>query len=248
MSVRNQNKVHEWETSFPLETDHIQAYQQDGVIKLKQVFSAESLGILRREVLSAVSELGPSVDGENRDEEYPSEDLDPYRKAFTQVYNLWAHSEAIRSFVSGRLADIATKLMGVNGVRIYHDQALFKEPGGVATPWHVDHYYWPLATEKVLTAWIPLIPISAEMGPLEFAIGSHALDYGRNEELVQQDEKATESKLVEAGCDITTSPYELGEVSFHQGWNFHRAGANQTERSEERRVGKECRSRWSPYH
>src|SRR2546430_5871309 len=26
------------------------------------------------------------------------------------------------------------------------------------------------------------------------------------------------------------------------------AGADQAERSEERRVGKECRSRWSPYH
>ena len=27
-----------------------------------------------------------------------------------------------------------------------------------------------------------------------------------------------------------------------------RGGANDPERSEERRVGKECRSRWSPYH
>ena len=27
-----------------------------------------------------------------------------------------------------------------------------------------------------------------------------------------------------------------------------RANANMLERSEERRVGKECRSRWSPYH
>src|SRR2546426_9237866 len=28
----------------------------------------------------------------------------------------------------------------------------------------------------------------------------------------------------------------------------HRAGRHPTRRSEERRVGKECRSRWSPYH
>src|SRR2546428_2787435 len=27
-----------------------------------------------------------------------------------------------------------------------------------------------------------------------------------------------------------------------------RSGARQADRSEERRVGKECRSRWSPYH
>ena len=30
--------------------------------------------------------------------------------------------------------------------------------------------------------------------------------------------------------------------------NFHTEGVEITTRSEERRVGKECRSRWSPYH
>ena len=32
------------------------------------------------------------------------------------------------------------------------------------------------------------------------------------------------------------------------GKNHYRALQNVAERSEERRVGKECRSRWSPYH
>ena len=123
---------------------------------------------------------------------------------------------------------MAAQLLEVPTVRIYHDQVLIKEPNGVATPWHLDHYYWPLATEKVLTAWIPLNPVTAEMGPLDFALGSHKLNFGRNEELVQQDEKLIESKLTELGCEIATSPYELGEVSFHQGWTFHRAGGNQT--------------------
>ena len=34
-------------------------------------------------------------------------------------------------------------------------------------------------------------------------------------------------------------------------WNSHESGGKYSElfaRSEERRVGKECRSRWSPYH
>ena len=34
----------------------------------------------------------------------------------------------------------------------------------------------------------------------------------------------------------------LQEISFKNAENFN------AERSEERRVGKECRSRWSPYH
>src|SRR3989454_3356260 len=35
--------------------------------------------------------------------------------------------------------------------------------------------------------------------------------------------------------------YELGATALHEGYPGHH-------RSEERRVGKECRSRWSPYH
>ncbi len=45
----------------------------------------------------------------------------------------------MRKFVFGtRLARIAAELMGVRGVRIYHDQALCKLPGGGPTPWHAD--------------------------------------------------------------------------------------------------------------
>ena len=32
------------------------------------------------------------------------------------------------------------------------------------------------------------------------------------------------------------------------GWMFENCFPNTLDRSEERRVGKECRSRWSPYH
>ena len=30
--------------------------------------------------------------------------------------------------------------------------------------------------------------------------------------------------------------------------SFNKSDGNEQQRSEERRVGKECRSRWSPYH
>ena len=50
----------------------------------------------------------------------------------------------------------ASDLMQVEGVRVYADQALYKEPHGGYTPWHCDAFYWPLATDKALTAWIPL--------------------------------------------------------------------------------------------
>ena len=63
-------------------------------------------------------------------------------------------------------------LLEVAGVRLYHDQALFKEAGGGHTPWHADQFYWPLATDRTVTAWVPLVDVPMEMGPLAFATGS----------------------------------------------------------------------------
>ena len=37
-------------------------------------------------------------------------------------------------------------------VRLYHDQALFKEAGGGITPWHQDQHYWPLDTDRTITS------------------------------------------------------------------------------------------------
>ena len=59
------------------------------------------------------------------------------------------------------------------------------------------------------------------------------------------------SKLQDYACaklEIRAG-YELGRLAFdtlsNQSMTFH---TNRFGRSEERRVGKECRSRWSPYH
>src|SRR5512140_3690692 len=93
--------------------------------------------------------------------------------AFIQVMNLWVRDEAVRRYVlARRFAKIAADLMGVKGVRIYHDQALYKEAGGGITPWHQDHYYWPMDTDNTITMWMPLMDITPEMGTLVFASGS----------------------------------------------------------------------------
>src|SRR6185295_14989007 len=64
----------------------------------------------------------------------------------------------VRRFVCApRFARVAALLLGVCGVRLYHDQALFKEPGGRPTPWHRDQYYWPLDTDDTVTMWMPLV-------------------------------------------------------------------------------------------
>ena len=150
-----------------------------------------------------------------------------YGKAFLQVMNLWTHSEIVKQFVLGkRLARIAAELMGTRGVRLYHDQALFKEPGGGITPWHADQYYWPVDSDKTITAWVPLQDTPLELGPLAFAPGSFRIETGRHLEIGEESERQLQRSL--KSYPIEESPFALGDVSFHSGWTFHRAGPNKT--------------------
>jgi ectoine hydroxylase-related dioxygenase (phytanoyl-CoA dioxygenase family) len=123
--------------------------------------------------------------------------------------------------------------MQVDGVRLYHDQALFKEAGGGITPWHADQYYWPLSSDKTITVWIPLQAIPLEMGPLEFSAGSHKILSGRELSISDESEVIIKEKLRVNDFEHCIEPFDIGEVSFHSGWVFHRAGANTTNKNRE---------------
>jgi ectoine hydroxylase-related dioxygenase (phytanoyl-CoA dioxygenase family) len=121
--------------------------------------------------------------------------------------------------------------MEVDGVRMYHDQALFKEAGGGITPWHADQYYWPLSSSKTITVWIPLQATPLEMGPLEFSAGSHKILKGRDLSISDTSEQVIQKNLRINDFAHSIEAFDLGEVSFHSGWVFHRAGANTTEQT-----------------
>ena len=74
------------------------------------------------------------------------------------------------------MAGPAAELLGEPAIRIYHDNALSKEPGCRRTPWHHDAEHFPLATLQAVTAWIPVTAIPAYMGPLALARGAHVRD------------------------------------------------------------------------
>lgn len=206
---------------YELSQEAIDFYEKNRYIKLKNVFDAESLAYYGQKISQKVAELN------NNDK--PLDQRDTYGKAFLQIFNLWLQDETIKEFVfSKRLAKIAADLMQTDGVRMYHDQALFKEAGGGITPWHADQYYWPLNTDKTITAWIPLQAVPFEMGPLEFSAGSHVIVEGRELAISDDSEVKIEQKLRVTDFKHVIEPFDLGEVSFHSGWVFHRAGANET--------------------
>src|SRR4026209_926567 len=127
------------DTPYPLDAAAIARIQEDGFIRLPNVLSAEVLADITPEITRMVDEG-------NRLKDIPLEERTLYDQAFIQVMNLWTRNDRIREFAFGkRLARIAAELMGARGVRMWHDQALYKEPSGAFTPWHVDQHYWPMA-------------------------------------------------------------------------------------------------------
>jgi ectoine hydroxylase-related dioxygenase (phytanoyl-CoA dioxygenase family) len=206
---------------FTITKDHIDFYKKNGFIKLKNVLSAEAVQYMNDVISSEVKRLNT--------QHLPMEERDTYGKAFLQIMNIWTKSESVKEIVFGkRLAKIATDLMEVDGVRMYHDQALFKEPSGGHTPWHSDQYYWPLNTDKTVTVWIPLQKTDLELGPLEFSAGSQQITEGRNLKISDESEAEIQKKLTLRDFKQVIEPFDLGEVSFHMGWVFHRAGPNKT--------------------
>jgi hypothetical protein len=187
------------DSPYPLVPGARAAYARDGFVRLPGVLAPATLARFRPELRAKVALLNTL--------QRPMEERTTYERAFLQVMNLWAQSDVVRQLVFGkRLARIASELMGVRGVRLYHDQALYKEPGGGHTPWHADQYYWPLATSLCCTAWIPLQDTPLEMGPVAFSAGSHRVEVGRDLPISDESEAGMARALEAAGLPTLDVP------------------------------------------
>ena len=206
--------------TYPLSAEQVAFFQENGFIRLKNVLPPEVLAHYERIISNRVF-------AENNLADVPMEERDTYQKAFIQIINIWTRDETAKEFVfSRRLAGIASQLLGCEHIRLYHDQALYKEPFGGFTPWHADQYYWPLEKLNTCTVWIPFQETPLEMGPLAFAEKSQYYTGGRGLEISDESERVLGEEM--QMYQYNEEPYELGEVSFHYGWTYHRAGANQT--------------------
>ena len=206
---------------YGLSQKQMEQFDRDGFIHLRDVLRPNLLEWYRREISDLTIALST--------QQLPISERGTYDQAFLQVMNLWTQSEKVRTFVFGaRLARIAANLLGVRGVRIYHDQSLYKEPGGGITPAHADQHYWPFSSDRAITAWIPLQSVPLEMGPLAFWKGSQGIAQGREWGIGDESEREITRTMREKGYSMCEEPFDVGDVSFHLGWTFHRAGVNQS--------------------
>jgi ectoine hydroxylase-related dioxygenase (phytanoyl-CoA dioxygenase family) len=210
-----------------LPQDNILEFQEKGHTLVKQVLSAEEIEAYRPVIVAAADRYNT--------EKRKLEDRDTYGKAFLQIMNLWQCDEDVKQYVlAKRMAKIAADLMGVKNVRLYHDQALFKEPGGGPTPWHQDQYYWPIDTNNTITMWMPLVDIDVDMGMLTFASGSYTEGAVFDFEISDESETAFNNYVKEHKFPVSRAKtMQAGDATWHRGFTMHHANGNNSNKMRE---------------
>lgn len=201
-------------------------YRRDGHILLRGVASPELVGHFGPLITGLVDELSRTQDLMAR--------LEDAKPLFIQATNLWRKSEAIRELIfAERFGRIAAELMGVKGVRLYHDRVLLKEPGGHATPWHKDRYNWPLVTHHTIKMWLALSDIELEMGAMRFASGTHHSGFFPELPISSSSEELFDRMIREHNIPIVSYALKAGDATFHSGEVLHAALPNVSTRRRE---------------
>ena len=135
-----------------------------------------------------------------------------------------------RLMIDNRLGKMAAQLACVDGIRIWHDQALIKPPWGNPTGWHLDNPYWSFYSPDAISIWVALDDVTRDNGCLYFIPGTHKTASYDNVDIGSNIGDLFNSYPQWSGLEAVAAEMKAGSCSFHNGLLAHGAGANMTPR------------------
>ena len=210
---------------YILDKTDINKFWVNGFIHLKNVLSKNEINFYRKEISKTAKRRF-----KNQEKEFGG--------AFYQALNIRFDSKEVENFcLSKRLGKIAADLMKVSAVRIFHEQAIFKNPGDTKSYWHQDQFFWPLDTNLHIGMWMPLIDCTKDMGIMRFVKNSHTMGdlmgISINEKSENHYDKIIDEKQLEV---VELESINAGDCTFHFGWTIHGAGLNKSDKIREAMV------------
>jgi ectoine hydroxylase-related dioxygenase (phytanoyl-CoA dioxygenase family) len=208
-----------------LSPEQVETFQRDGFLVVENFFPSDELETFGAAIDDAVS-------GRSSSDRRPLSEKSLYEQSFIQCINLWEDALAVRQHTfNPELGRMAADLLGAKAVRIWHDQALYKEAGGRETDAHQDRPFWPIAPADQVTAWIPFDGSRRGTGAMGYLPGSHRAGLERFVDISHVFQEPYDIVADPAVADIEPVWVEAdpGSVVFHHSLTVHQADANETD-------------------
>jgi phytanoyl-CoA hydroxylase len=200
-------------------------YESDGYLVIPDFLSRPELEKWRSVTDEAVRERLESrgrLTNQGNPEDY-------YAQVFVQAIKLLeTHAGMAELMLDSRLGQLAAVLAGVDGIRIWHDQALYKKPYGNPTGWHLDNPYWSFSSRQAISLWVALDDATLKNGCLYYLPGTHKTARYDNSGIGQNLSGLFKVYPEWLKIKSRAAPVKAGGVVFHNGLVAHGAGANMT--------------------
>ncbi|HLK14588.1 MAG TPA: phytanoyl-CoA dioxygenase family protein [Fimbriimonadaceae bacterium] len=211
--------------------DQVSRYQENGFLVIEGFLDPAELKDWRTQVTEAVEQRLEAAKTDRTHTNVSDDPDDFYSQVFLQCLKLAdTHPGVRRLMTDPRLGEAAAKLAGVDGIRIWHDQALFKPPFGNPTGWHLDNPYWSFSSRDSTSIWVALDDATVGNGCMWYLPGTHKTakfeGAGIGANMADLFKKYPEWMAIEP----VACPCKAGSAVFHNGLTAHGAGANMTNR------------------
>ncbi|MBW3635887.1 MAG: phytanoyl-CoA dioxygenase family protein, partial [Armatimonadetes bacterium] len=208
----------------------IEQYQRDGFVVIEDFLSAEELEHWRTTTGDAVAQrLDATAKGSNYLTNQGADNY--YSQVFTQCVRLADTHEGMRDIMmDSRVGQLAGTLAQVDGIRIWHDQALIKPPYGNPTSWHLDNPYWSFYSKDAISIWVALDDATLHNGCLWYLPETHKSARFDNVGIGQNMRDIFKVYPEWLDIEAVPVPAKAGSAVLHNGLTAHGAGTNMTPR------------------
>lgn len=211
-----------------LTEEQVAAYNLNGFLVIENFLTTNELEMWQRYTDEAVTERLEKTGSELNNQHDPD---NFYAQVFIQCLKLADTHEGMHQLMHDpRLGRMAAQLAGVSGIRIWHDQALYKQPFGNPTAWHLDNPYWSFTSKDSLSIWVALDDATMSNGCLYYLPGTHKNPTWKNVSISGNIGDLLRAYPEWRTIDSIACPCPAGSAVFHNGLTAHGAGANMTAR------------------